>query len=121
MVEWLRRTEVRLGLLTNVGREGEAAPAALLAARDRRLNWRPRQRYRPFHEVAAHWLKELGLIDDFEVNPIAPDRKLFEVVIQQAPGGPWVNLVDVDFGVSQVLPIVIQSFYVGKGSTVIFE
>ncbi len=35
--------------------------------------------------------------------------------------GPEVLLTDVGFGVSQVLPVVVESFYAEPGSTVIME
>ena len=38
-----------------------------------------------------------------------------------SPGGDEALLTDVGFGISQVLPVVVQSFYAPVGSTVLLE
>ena len=69
----------------------------------------------------AYWLKELGLIYSFKVQPIAPNRKEYEVRIQRTAESASVFLTDVGFGVSQILPVLVLLFYVPEGSTVILE
>lgn len=105
----------------HVGWRGERTVDALLAGRDRRFNRRPKARYEPLQEVAARWLKALGVIDGFTVAPIGRGRDEYEVRVR-APGSPHeVLLTDVGFGVSQVLPVVVECFYSAPGSTVIME
>jgi predicted ATPase len=41
--------------------------------------------------------------------------------VQTGPGLPLVHLTDVGFGVSQVLPVIVEAFYVPAGSTVLIE
>ena len=76
---------------------------------------------RTVEEHVAHWLKELGLIYSFKVQPIAPGRKEYEVRIQRTAESASVFLTDVGFGVSQILPVLVLLFYVPEGSTVILE
>ena len=81
----------------------------------------PDQLKRTVEEHVAHWLKELGLIYSFKVQPIAPNRKEYEVRIQRTVESASVFLTDVGFGVSQILPVLVLLFYVPEGSTVILE
>lgn len=104
-----------------VGSRGRDAVQALLAASDRSLNWRPRSPRIPFQEVIARRLERMGLVDSFSVDEIAPDRNEYEVTVKTQPTSEPVRLTDVGFGVSQVLPVVVQSFYARPASTVLME
>lgn len=105
----------------DVGWSGQNAVQAILAARDRRLNWQPRARRHPLEQVVAEWLQRMGLIHSFSVVAIAPEREEFEVRVRIAPGAEEVKLSDVGFGVSQVLPVIVQCFYAPPHSTVLIE
>lgn len=105
----------------HVGQRGERAVEAILAARDRGFNWKPKQRRQPLDKLIAGRLKEMGLIHGFEVRPIAEGRKEYEVLLQTHPHLPQVKLTDVGFGVSQVLPVIVECFCTPPGSIVIFE
>jgi predicted ATPase len=63
----------------------------------------------------------LGLIHSFVVAPIAKGQREYRVRVKVAEGSPEVSIPDVGFGVSQVLPVVVQCFYAPKNSTVIME
>jgi predicted ATPase len=107
----------------DVGARGQFAIAALLAAtaQERRLN-RGRQKWTyPFDEFIARWLRDLGVIDSFVVNSVAKGRKEYEVLVKTHPNAHEVRLTDVGFGVSQVLPALVQAFYAPAGSTVWME
>lgn len=105
----------------HVGQRGERAVEAILAAGDRRFNWRPGQRLKPLQHLVAERLKAMGLIHAFEVRPIAEGRKEHEVLVQTHPRMPQVKLTDVGFGVSQILPVIVECFVVPPDSVVIFE
>lgn len=109
----------------HVGQAGERAVQAILAAEKRgdRIGRGRGRRKATLEEYTAHWLRELGLIHEFRVVPISEDRRVFEVRIRKSsnPKSTEVLITDVGFGVSQVLPVIVQCFYVPKGSTVIFE
>jgi hypothetical protein len=96
----------------DVGRRGENTIAALLTAR----------KQDPEIEIKiAHWLKVMGLIDDFKIDLIAPEQRLYQASVRIAPGGTYCPITDVGFGVSQILPVLVLCYYVPKGSTIIFE
>ena len=109
----------------HVGQEGEHAVQAILAAEKRgdRIGRGRGRRKATLEEYTAHWLRELGLIHEFRVVPISEDRRVFEVRIRKSsnPKSTEVLITDVGFGISQVLPVIVQCFYVPEGSTVIFE
>jgi predicted ATPase len=105
----------------DVGWRGQSSIQAILAARERRMNWRAKAKGVPFEQVIAQWLQRMGLIHSFEVAEIAPEREEFEVRVRAYDGSDEVKLTDVGFGVSQVLPVIVQSFYAPANSTVLIE
>lgn len=107
----------------DVGMRGESAIAALLAAKQdgRQLNRKPRAHKSGFDQFIAEWLQELGVIDSFEVRQLGKGRKEYEVLVQTRKGSPKVKLTDVGFGVSQVLPALVQAFYAQANTTVWME
>lgn len=106
-----------------VGQMGEATVAAILAAQSegRMLNRGPKRTKQAFTAFIAAWLKDLGVIHSFTVKPVAEGRKEFEVLVKTHPGAPEVKITDVGFGVSQVLPALVQAFYCPPNSTVWME
>jgi predicted ATPase len=105
----------------DVGYAGELTVSAMLAAKERMINTGYKKRTRGFQKLVAEQLRQLHLIDAFEVRQISENRKEYEVKIK-TPGAPdWVDLPDVGFGVSQVLPVVVQSFYAAPGSILFIE
>lgn len=107
----------------SVGQTGEQTVAAILAAENdgRQLNRGPYKAKRGFAEFVAGWLKDLGVIHDFSVRPVAPGRKEYEVLIKTGSKSSEVKITDVGFGVSQVLPALVQAFYCPPNSTVWME
>jgi len=107
----------------DVGQRGEYCIPAILAAshQNRRLNRGPKRPLQRFDEFIAKWLKDLGMIADFSVKPVAEGRKEYEVLIRVNARSPEVALTDVGFGVSQVLPALVQAFYAPKNSIIWME
>ena len=107
----------------DVGQMGEYAVAAILSAQneERTLNRGPRMPKQPFAEFIAGWLKDLGVIHSFVVKPVAEGRKEYEVLLKTHAKAPEVKITDVGFGVSQVLPALVQAFYCPANSTVWME
>ncbi|MDB5867760.1 MAG: hypothetical protein JWP96_92 [Polaromonas sp.] len=85
------------------------------------LNRGPKRPRQPFAEFVASWLKDLGVIHSFVVKPVAEGRKEYEVLVKTHAKAPEVKITDVGFGVSQVLPVLIQAFYCPPNSTVWME
>ncbi len=105
----------------HVGWAGDRAVEALLAATDRQINPGYKKKGQPFQAVIARWLKQMGLLDTFKVRPIAQHRKEYEVVVRTRANGSDVTLPDVGFGVSQVLPVIVECFYAQPNTTILLE
>lgn len=105
----------------NVGYAGENTVAAILAARKRKISLGYRRPAKPFEEIIAIKLKEMGLIEDVKVNPISEHRQEYEVKVRTKGSMDWVDLPDVGFGISQVLPVLVQCFYAPPGSIILME
>ena len=106
-----------------VGQMGENTIAAILAAQDegRMLNRGPKKPRQSFAAFIAGWLKDLGVIHSFVVKPVAEGRKEYEVLVKTHARAPEVKITDVGFGVSQVLPVLVQAYYCPPNSTVWME
>ncbi len=109
------------GTPEDVGWAGEQTVEAILAAAERLYNYRPKMRTRSLQEVLAEAMRELGLIYSFEVAAIADGRPEREVRIRIRRGGDEVLITDVGFGISQVLPVLVQSYYAPRNSTILLE
>jgi len=110
----------------SVGYSGENTVAAILAARNRKISLvKPRAKRaspaRLFEEIIALKLAEMGLIKEFKVNPISKQRQEYEVKIRTKGSRDWVDLPDAGFGISQVLPVLVQCFYAPANSIIIME
>ncbi|WP_346665175.1 DUF3696 domain-containing protein [uncultured Mailhella sp.] len=105
----------------SVGFAGENTIAAILAARDRKISLGYKRPTKPFEEIIALKLKEMGLIEEFKVSPISQQRQDYEVKVRTKGSEDWVNLPDVGFGISQVLPVLVQCFYAPAGSIILME
>ena len=105
----------------HVGWSGERTVEAILAASDRRISRGHSRRYIPFQSLIASWLKRLGLIGEFRIKPVTESRKQYEALVKVGSRSPEVTLVDVGFGVSQVLPVLVDCFYAPRNSTVVME
>ncbi len=105
----------------SVGWRGERAVEALLAARNRKISSGFRHRGKTFEEMVARWLLRMELIEEFRVQSIGEHRKDYEVLVRTHRNRSEVNLTDVGFGISQVLPVIVQCFYVQAHAIVLFE
>jgi predicted ATPase len=105
----------------HVGVKGDRAIEAILAAGDRAFNWKPGQKKKSLATVVADRLQSMGLIREFQVKPLGEHRKEYEVLVKTSGKQAEVKLTDVGFGVSQVLPVIVEGFYVPRRSVVIFE
>jgi len=107
----------------DVGEKGKLAINALLSAKEagRSLSAGSKKRYILFEELVARWLQQMKLIHSFKVIPIAKGRKEYEVRVRVLKDSPEVLITDVGFGISQILPVIVQCFYVPAKSTLFFE
>ena len=105
----------------SVGYSGEYAVHAILAAQNRRINLRKKKKRMPFQTIIAEKLKEMGLIEEFAVKAMMEGRQNYEVKVCTKGSTDMVDLPDVGFGVSQVLPVLTQLFYAPAKSIIIME
>lgn len=105
----------------SVGFAGENTVAAILAARGRKISLGYKKQAKPLEEIIALKLKEMSLIEEFKVNPISEQRQEYEVKVRTKGAEDWVDLPDVGFGISQVLPVLVQCFYAPAGSIILME
>lgn len=78
-------------------------------------------RYKPFEQVIAEKLKQMGLIESFKVNRISNKRQDYEVKVKTKGSLGEVDLPDVGFGISQVLPVLVECFYAPANSIILME
>lgn len=107
----------------DVGERGEWTINAILAATrdDEKRSLGYKRRRRPFQEMIAYWLRELGLIHEFRLEEIREGTNLYQAMVKTASSGVTTALTDVGFGVSQVLPAIVLLYHVPVGSTVLME
>jgi predicted ATPase len=108
---------------TDVGQRGEKAIDAILAATEAQetRNLKHKAKHKSFQEMVAYLLKEMGLIEEFSVEEIAPNSNRWQARVRTRKNASEVLLTDVGFGISQVLPVVTLLQYVPEGATVILE
>ena len=70
-------------------------------------------------EDVTKWLKQLGLVDDFSIKSTDARKRFYEVIVKI--GDSESALVDVGFGVSQVLPVIAMLLSAPTGSIVLLE
>ncbi|MDQ7822533.1 MAG: DUF3696 domain-containing protein [Candidatus Eremiobacteraeota bacterium] len=104
-----------------VGFNGEHTVSAILSAKNRWIGIGKNGPEKAFEQVIAEKLKDMGLIKSFKVSSISKKRQEYEVKISTGGAGDTVELPDVGFGISQVLPVLVQCFYAPRGSIIIME
>ncbi len=107
----------------SVGPSGKDTVLALLAARTekRMYNFKPKQKYISLDEVIAKALKEMGLVEEFVVQRVSTDRQDYEVKVRTKGSHTLTDVPDVGFGISQVLPVLVQLYYAPENSIIIME
>ena len=102
----------------DLGNKGEFAIQALLASANDRAKPTQSGGRGWLVEKVSRWLKVLEVADGLSLEQQGSSVH-YEVLVHQ--GKIKANLVDVGFGVSQVLPVVTLAYFVPEGSTVIIE
>jgi AAA ATPase domain/Protein of unknown function (DUF3696) len=70
---------------------------------------------------AAEWLKNMGLIDSFRVHPVGESRTIYQCHVTVSPSATEVLLPDVGFGVSQIVPVLVNCAMLPADSTLLLE
>ncbi len=109
----------------DVGIEGENWMSAYLSSKDRMISpgmgAKRALNARPFWEIIGRWMKDIGLVHDFEAKPVAQGAREYRVRVKVSPRAEWVSVPDVGFGVSQFMPVLVQCFYAPPNSIIVIE
>lgn len=107
----------------HLGQWGNQAIDALLSARVRNLKTSHEAEEIPIEQRVSYWLQEMDLAHSFSLDwtGSTSSERGYEVRIQKTPSSPPVTLVDMGYGLSQFLPVLVLCYYVPVGSTLIFE
>lgn len=105
----------------SVGDAGENTIAAILSAKkqEKKLKFQ-NTHYKEFEVIISESLKKMGLIEEYKIEKIG-DRQEYEVKVRIKGADRFVGLPDVGFGVSQVLPVIVQLFYAPDNSVIFIE
>ena len=72
-------------------------------------------------DAVSNWLRRLGIAESFSLEQLGHDARTWEPLIRHQKESTEVNLADVGFGVSQVLPVIVALLSAPSGSLVILE
>ena len=97
----------------DVGKRGHDVISALLSARVKQLGQNEKR-------ISA-WLQQMKLAHAFSLESQGDDGKDYEIHIRKNTQSPAVTLVDMGYGLSQFLPVLVLCYYVPEGSTLILE
>lgn len=104
----------------DLGKRGEYAVHALLSSDNSRKRPKDGQEGGKAWLVSrvSDWLAKLGVADKLELERQGRSRHYAVIVVR---GSQRANIMDVGFGVSQVLPMLVLAFFVPQGTTIIAE
>jgi len=98
----------------DLGTRGERAVAALLASLDEVEDGHGAV----LVENVSRWMKNLGIADELVIERHGRSRYHELLVVNE---GRKTNIMDVGFGISQVLPMLVLSHFVPQGTTIVAE
>ena len=91
-----------------VGVRGEAAPEIIFRNRGSELN-----------RIVNKWINRFDFGFDLQCEDLS--EGVFNVVVRRTNSSPPINLADTGFGLSQVLPLIVQGVYAPPDSLMIAE
>jgi len=94
---------------TRAGISGANTPSLLITEKLLRSKGRPLQ-----HAV-RRWLEHLQLADNVAVEDIARGANLYHMTIRGPRRKAAENMADVGYGISQILPVIVQGLLVPRG------
>ena len=97
----------------DVGKRGHDVISALLSARVIQQGQNEKR-------ISA-WLQQMKLAHAFSLESQGDDGKDYEIRIRKNAESPAVTLVDMGYGLSQFLPVLVLCYHVPEGSTLILE
>ncbi|MDR2981648.1 MAG: DUF3696 domain-containing protein [Puniceicoccales bacterium] len=107
--------------INSVGYEGEMTIGALLANANRKFSGSAKAPATPMHQHVAEALKAMGLIHSLKVEALNTGLRLYEVKVKISEAAAEVNLPDVGFGLSQLLPVLVQCYAAPANAILLIE
>lgn len=98
-----------------IGKNGEYAAHVLIAGVNSRSG---RANNDGLVEGVSHWLRQMGVADALQVRQLGRSRH-YEIEVVQ--GRNAANIIDVGFGISQVLPMIVLALLADPGTVVVAE
>jgi predicted ATPase len=71
----------------------------------------------PLQSAVSFWLQHLKLAEKVYVEDIAKNINLFQLNLAGVGGIPQANVADVGYGISQILPVIVQGLLMRPGGT----
>jgi predicted ATPase len=71
------------------------------------------------YEKVMEWIKRLGLGLEIKIKQI--EENMYSLLVTDPNTKLSVNITDVGFGISQLLPIIVEGIYADKGSILLIE
>ncbi len=104
----------------DLGKRGEYAVHALLASDNSRKRQKVGQEggKQWLVQRVSEWLCRLGVADELRLERQGNSRHYELVVVR---GAQRANIMDVGFGISQVLPMLVLAHFVPQGTTIVAE
>lgn len=104
----------------DLGKRGEYAVHALLASDNSRKRQKEGQEggKQWLVQRVSEWLCRLGVADELVLERQGSSRH-YELVVVRS--GQRANIMDVGFGISQVLPMLVLAHFVPRGATIVAE
>lgn len=99
---------------SDVGVRGERSAEALWFAS------RTKKQRQQMLENINRWVKEFGIAKEVRLQRLGKSNQ-YQVLFVDATTNLPVNIADVGFGASQLLPIIVQGFYAPSGSLLLIE
>jgi predicted ATPase len=92
----------------SVGIRGEFAPEILFRYKDK-----------PIMKHVNNWVAKFDL--DFHINCNELTNGAFNITLSRKKGSQEFNFADTGFGLSQILPLIVQGYYAKPGALIIAE
>jgi len=117
-----RRTYTWTGSMpTDIGAQGEnTIPVLIGSARQTTVKKRKGSKPTLIDDVSRS-LSELGLLEQFTVEAVDKDKRFYTANVRASGQATNASLIDIGFGVSQVMPIITALFFVPEGSILLIE
>jgi len=94
----------------DVGLRGEHTVEVIYADFKRRV---------ALYERLKSWVNKMGVARDIRLKPVA--EGIYVLTIADPKQGIDVNITDIGFGASQLLPIIVEGIYATRGSLLLVE